>query len=174
MFKFNSNPSRKRTPLPTDPNNKEQTSNAPQRATAPNLAASQGMPEGNQPKPLNQGTNPAVEQRIDEIERQRIAFAKLNPDFDMRAEMENPQFVNYIWGNGLSVEDAFFLVHRDELLEEAANEAVAELQNRQNRISENGAAKIRPAMAKKNPKDLSDKEIDAIIERVRNGEKISF
>ena len=115
-----------------------------------------------------------IDQRIDEIEAQRQAFARQNPNFDMRTEMENPAFVNYVWGNGLSVEDAYFLVHREELLEQAGLEAVQEMLERRNRISENGAAKNRPAIARKNPKDLSDKEVDDIIERARRGEKISF
>ncbi|MBE5039889.1 hypothetical protein [Ructibacterium gallinarum] len=115
-----------------------------------------------------------IDQRIDEIEAQRQAFARQNPNFDMRAEMENPAFVNYVWGNGLSIEDAYFLVHREELLEQAGMEAVQEMLERRNRISENGAAKNRPAIARKNPKDLSDKEVDDIIERARRGEKISF
>ena len=45
---------------------------------------------------------------------------------------------------------------------------------RRDRIQENGTGKNSPASVKKNPKDMSDKEIDEIIERVRNGEKISF
>lgn len=119
--------------------------------------------------------NPTIDDsRNDEIEAQRIAFQKENPDFDMVEELNNPQFVNYIWANGLSVEDAFFLVHRDQLFEQARAEAMEELAQRQERIPENGAAKIRPAIAKKNPKDLTGKEIEAIIERARKGEKISF
>ncbi|MBQ4145646.1 MAG: hypothetical protein IJD36_03355 [Clostridia bacterium] len=115
-----------------------------------------------------------ADSRNEEIEAQRIAFQKENPDFDMAAELENPQFVNYIWANGLSVEDAFFLVHREELLEQARLDAMEELAQRQERIPENGAAKNRPAIAKKNPKDLTGKEIESIIERARKGEKITF
>ena len=120
------------------------------------------------------GSNPAAMQRIAEIESQRLALMRKNPDFDMKAEMQNPAFVNYVWGNNLTVEDAYFLVHREELLEQARTEAMEALLARRARIPENGIAKSRPAIAKKNPKDLSDKEIDAIIERVRNGETISF
>ncbi len=115
-----------------------------------------------------------AEQKVQEIEAQRIAFAKKNPDFDMKTEMENPAFKNYLWGNGLTVEEAYFLAHREDLLENARRDALSSLAERQGRMVENGAAKNRPAIAKKNPKDLTDKEIDAIIERVRNGEKITF
>ncbi len=124
--------------------------------------------------PMAKGVDPRMEQRVDEIEKQRMEFSRKNPDFDMREELKNPQFVEYIWVKGLTVEEAYFLVHREELMEKAREEALAELSQRKERIQENGAGKNHPAIAKKNPKDLSDKEIDDIIERVRRGEKVSF
>lgn len=164
MFNFTSNTKNRQQTLPTDPA-AAQTSKAP--------AAAAGT-QNSQMQQSTQSADPYVEQRIDEIESQRIAFQRQNPDFDMKAEMQNPDFVNYVWGKGLTVEEAYFLVHRRELLNQARSEAMEELMARRERIAENGAAKNRPAIAKKNPKDLSDKEIDAIIERVRKGEKITF
>lgn len=120
------------------------------------------------------GADAYAERRIEEIDAQRMAFAAKNPDFDMKTEMQNPAFVNYVWGNNLSVEDAYLLVHMEEIVDSARAEAIEEFRNAQNRIPENGASKNRPAMTSKNPKDLTDKEIDAIIERARNGEKITF
>ena len=35
--------------------------------------------------------NPNADSRNEEIEAQRIAFMKVNPDFDMATELENPQ-----------------------------------------------------------------------------------
>ncbi len=112
--------------------------------------------------------------RIKELESQLQEFAKQNPDFDMTAEMDNPQFVKYVWRNGLTIEEAYFLAHRDEILQEAVSESYTRMANRRDRIAENGAGKNSPASVKKNPKEMSDEEVDAIIERVRNGEKISF
>ena len=88
--------------------------------------------------------------------------------------MQNPEFAKYVLAMGLSIEDAFYLVHKDEIIQEEIQAALNRLAARRERISENGAGKNSPAVVKKNPKDMSDKEIDAIIERVRNGEKISF
>ena len=65
-----------------------------------------------------------AEQKVQEIEAQRIAFAKKNPGFDMKTELENPAFKNYLWVNGLTVEEAYFLAHREELLENARTEAL--------------------------------------------------
>lgn len=109
----------------------------------------------------------AIDRRIAEIEEQRIAFSRQNPDFDMKKEMENPTFVNYVWGNNLSVEDAYYLTHRNDTVAKAAP-------IRKPRITENGASKNRPAITRKNPAELSDAEIDSIIQRVKNGEHISF
>lgn len=134
-----------------------------------------GASENREPAPAQApGGNPEIERRVDEIEAQRLAFLRKNPDFDMKTEMQNPKFVNYVWGKNLDLEDAFFLTHREEILEQVRAEALEELTRRRERIPENGAGKNRPAIAKKNPGDLTDKEIDAIIERAKKGEKITF
>lgn len=151
MLHFSGNKGKQ--PLPTAPNPEEEV-----RKTAP--APNQSDAE--------------ADKKSAEIEAQRLAFVRKNPDFDMKAEMENSAFVNYVWGNGLTVEEAYFLVHREELLKQAASEAVEAFLQKRDKIPENGTVKTVPAIAKKNPKDLSDKEVDAIIERARNGETISF
>lgn len=119
-------------------------------------------------------TDDNVAARVNEIEEQRKAFMSQNPDFDIRIEMENPDFKKYLIINGLSVEEAYFLAHREEIMENYAGNSMSKAALRRNRIYENGAGKNSPAVVRKNPKDLSDKEIDSIIERVNNGEKISF
>ena len=167
MFKFNQTAGKQRT-IPANTNGMAMQK-APAYGTLKN-----NIPADQPKNPQTAATDPEIERMIDEIEAQRIEFSKKYPDFDMRAEMENPQFANYVWGNGLSIEDAFFLTHKEEIIEEQVNAAVTEILSRRDRISENGAAKNRPAIAKKNPKDLSDKEVDAIIERAKNGEKITF
>lgn len=126
------------------------------------------------PSPQTAGENPAVTARMSEIEAQRQAFLQKNPSFDMKAEMQNKDFVNYVWGSNLSIEDAYYLVHREELLEQARLSGMEAALKRSNRVPENGTAKSRPAIAKKSPKDLSDKEVDAIIARAKNGETITF
>ena len=134
-----------------------------------------GMPETAANNGALKGTeNPAVAARLSEIDAQRQALLQKNPDFDMKAEMENQDFINYVWGNNLSVEDAYYLVHREELLEQARLDGMQMALKRSNRVPENGTLKSRPAIAKKSPKDLSDKEVDAIIARAKNGETITF
>ncbi len=122
--------------------------------------------------PANQDA--LINSRIEEIEAQRREFMKKMPDFDMKAELQNPQFAAYVVKNRLTIEEAYFLVHRDELIGMAVSEALSRMAARRDRIAENGAGKNNAVSVKKNPKEMSDKEIDAIIERVRNGEKITF
>lgn len=55
-----------------------------------------------------------INKRTSEIDAQVKEFSEKNPNFDMRREMQNPKFCNYVWGNGLSIEDAYYLCHREE------------------------------------------------------------
>lgn len=114
-----------------------------------------------------------INSKVQELEKQHLEFIKKNPEFDIKAEMENPVFKNYVLGAGLSIEDAYILTHKEEILG-ALEKKTSKRTAMSDRIAENGAGKNSPASVKKNPKDMSDKEIDAIIERVNRGEKISF
>lgn len=145
---------------------------APQNDMGGVPAASYGAEQGGMTADL--ANDSQITSKIEGIEAQRREIMKRNPDFDMKAEMQNPQFVEHIWRMGLPVEDAYFLVHRDEIISDAVNSALERISMRRSRIAENGAGKNSPAVVKKNPKEMSDKEIDDIIERVQNGEKISF
>ena len=153
--------------------------NTQKKQTAPNMNAQ--VQGGNNPTamPASESGVAATQEdyvnnRVAEIEAQRREFMAKKPDFDMQAELQNPDFAKYLMKNGLSVEDAYFLAHRDEIIETAVKNAFSRFSARQNRITENGIGKNSAAVVKKNPKDMSDKEIDSIIERVNNGEKISF
>lgn len=132
------------------------------------------VPQEQMQNGMNDEQRAFIKARAEELENQRRDFMRKRPDFDLEAEMQNPDFAKYVLAMGLSIEDAFYLVHRDEIIQEEIQTALNRLAVRRDRISENGAGKNSPAVVKKNPKDMSDKEIDAIIERVRNGEKISF
>ena len=135
-----------------------------------NSAASNYKEEGNFD---NAQREAYINSKVQELEEQCLEFLKKNPNFDMRAEMENPVFKNYVLGCGLSIEDAYILTHKEEIFGALANKT-AKRSAVSDRIAENGAGKNSPVSVKKNPKDMSDKEIDAIIARVNRGEKISF
>ncbi|HIV86150.1 MAG TPA: hypothetical protein H9900_05000 [Candidatus Monoglobus merdigallinarum] len=124
-------------------------------------------PESGAALPDDSGLTEYIRERTAEIDRQVEEFSRKNPGFDIRRELRNPQFCTYVWENGLSIEDAYYLTHRREMNAFSMPE--------QRRITENGAARTGGSgMLKKNPAEMSDEEIDEIAERVRRGEKISF
>lgn len=113
-----------------------------------------------------------INMRIAQIDSEVQEFSRKNPNFDMKREMQNPVFCTYVWGNELSVEDAYYLTHKDD---RANGRMGSPAERPAARISENGTGRTAGSgMVKKNPKDLSDEELDDIVKRVRNGEKISF
>ena len=67
---------------------------------------------------------------IDKLEQQGEALKAIIPNFDMRTEMKNPTFVRLTSPSvGLSVEDAFYAVHRREM--QAQSMQVAAQQTKQ-------------------------------------------
>ena len=172
MFNFNTN-KRNAEPSMNTAMHTNGSGNMPSRqggqAANINTVPQNGMQNG-----MNTEQQAFIRARAEELENQRRDFMRKRPDFDLETEMQNPEFAKYVLAMGLSIEDAFYLVHKDEIIQEEIQTALNRLAARRERISENGAGKNSPAVVKKNPKDMSDKEIDAIIERVRNGEKISF
>lgn len=172
MFNFNTN--RRRSEADMLPSNGEMSNGGYDANLAAESNGAQASYTMQNPEDLGYTQNPAASARADEINNQSLAFAAKNPGFDMKAEITNPKFVEYVFKNGLSIEDAYFLVHREDLIRDEVMKAMNRAAMRRDRIQENGTGKNSPASVKKNPKDMSDKEIDEIIERVRNGEKISF
>ena len=112
--------------------------------------------------------------RINATMRQAMEFKQKNPDFDMNAEIHNEQFKNYIIKNNMTVEDAYYLTHRAEMEQKAMDSVVSNINARNARIVENGAGNVHPAQARINPNNLKDSDIDNILQRVANGEKIEL
>lgn len=123
-------------------------------------------------------------QHIEGLVRQADAFRQKMPSFDMRKEMSDPNFVRLTSpGVGLSVEDAYYVLHREELqqnaMRAAAQQTKQEIANtmRANRArpSENG---VRASSAvedvRSDPRKLSRADHREIKRRVMNGEKIAF
>lgn len=148
--------------------------NTNKRNTEPSMQTAAGEGRGGYLGAIGESNDAFIRSGIDKIEAQRREIERKIPGFDMRRELENPKFANYVFGNGISLEDAYYLVHRDEIIVEEVNKVMQRLSERRGRIAENAAGKNSPAAVKKNPRDMTDQEIDSIIERVQNGEKISF
>lgn len=67
-----------------------------------------------------------IDEHIAKLEEQGNALKEIFPDFDLRTELQSPTFKRLTSpGVGLSVEDAYYAVHRKEI-QAAASKAVAQ------------------------------------------------
>lgn len=103
------------------------------------------------------------------------------PGFDLRQELENPQFRRLTSPEvGVSVSDAYWLIHRAELQGKAMQVTAQKVQQKlsqsmQNprRPAENGARAVSPALdVRDDPSKWSRQDRDEVRRRVRNGERI--
>ena len=103
------------------------------------------------------------------------------PSFDLRAELQNPQFVNLLRSN-VDVRTAYEVLHKDEIIpaamQFAAKTAEQKLANKiiagGARPTENGNSSQGAAVVKDDVASLSRADRKEIIRRVQRGEKISF
>ena len=103
------------------------------------------------------------------------------PNFDLALESQNPEFIDYLT-KGVPLDKAFMLTHLDEFMNgnnnavasEAKNSVVSQIRMRNERPAEASVKNSRAVIRKSNVNELTNEDIDAIIERVRRGEKISF
>lgn len=107
---------------------------------------------------------------------------QLYPNFDLAQELENEEFRNdLINSSGKSLRKAYESAHLQEIIEGAiqttamkAREAVTNnIRARGMRPTENGT-RSGSVSVKKNVNDLTDKDIDKILQRVKAGDIISF
>lgn len=103
------------------------------------------------------------------------------PNFDLGSELENEDFFGGL-NRGLSVREAFFLAHMDDILsgsnaaaqQSATKQAVDNFRQRAARPVENGSNHKPAIIRKTDPSKFTDEDIDEIVRRVRRGETISF
>lgn len=122
-------------------------------------------PYGNESRNANINGYDGSKARFYEIKKQADEYQKKNPSFNMAEEMQNRNFCYLVFKLGVSVEDAYFLVHKEEILKEKGNG---------NRITENGAFKNQGIQTKLNPEKFSDEDVAKILDRIQDGESITF
>ena len=124
-----------------------------------------------------------LRQHFQNLAQQGEEMKKIYPDFDLRREMENETFRRLVAPNsGLKVSDAFFAVHHAELEPQAmaygyqrAQQQISNtLQANRARPVEGPLKKGQSANVAIDPKAMSRKERENLIERARRGEKIIF
>ena len=106
---------------------------------------------------------------------------KVYPSFDLRAEMNNPKFVDLLRSN-IDVRTAYEVLHKDEIIPAAMQFTAKTVESKLAksiaangaRPSENGMASQSAAVVKSDVSQLSKADRAEIIRRVQRGEKIRF
>lgn len=113
--------------------------------------------------------------------KQEQDVKNIYPAFDMKAEMQNPEFVNLLRAN-VDLRTAYEVLHRDEIIPAAMQFAAKTVeQNISKKIaangarpSENGAGSQAPAVVKSDVSKLTKQDIDEVARRVARGERVTF
>lgn len=106
---------------------------------------------------------------------------KVYPSFDLRAEMNNPKFVDLLRSN-IDVRTAYEVLHKDEIIPAAMqftaqtveSKLAKKIASNGARPSENGMTSQSAAVVKSDVSQLSKEDRAEIIRRVQRGEKIRF
>ena len=106
---------------------------------------------------------------------------KIYPSFDLKAEMNNPQFVSLLRSN-IDVRTAYEVTHKDEIISGAMqftaqtveSKLAKKIASNGARPTENGMASQSAAVVKSDVSQLSKADRAEIIRRVQRGEKIRF
>ena len=106
---------------------------------------------------------------------------KVYPSFDIKAEMNNPKFVDLLRSN-IDVRTAYEVLHKDEIIPAAMqftaqtveSKLAKKIASNSARPSENGMSSQSAAVVKSDVSQLSKADRAEIIRRVQRGEKIRF
>ena len=126
-----------------------------------------------------------IQQHFIRLEQQSEAMKKVFPNFDLRTELQNPAFARMTSPNvGISVEDAYYAVHRNEI-QTAAMQITAEktaqkisnaIQAGARRPDESGASSQAPSVTTFDYRNASREQREALKQRIRQaaarGEKL--
>ena len=121
------------------------------------------------------------QQHIIKLEQQGEAMKKVFPNFDLRKELQNPAFARMTSPNvGISVEDAYYAVHRNEIqaasMQVAAQKTAQKISNAiasgSRRPDENGTSGQAPTVTTFDYRNMSPEQRKSLKDRIRSGEKI--
>ena len=113
---------------------------------------------------------------IQKLEQQGEAFKSIVPNFDLRTEMQNPTFARLTSPSvGLSVEDAFYAVHRKEMqaqsMQVAARQATQMISNAiqsgTHRPDETGVSSQAPSVSRFDYKNATPAQRKALKDEIR-------
>ena len=126
-----------------------------------------------------------IQEHIQKLEQQGEALKKVFPSFDLRTELKNPVFARMTApGVGLSVEDAYYAVHRNEIqvasMQAAAQKTAQKISNAiqsgSRRPDEAGISSQAPSVTTFDYRNASKEQRDALKKRIyeakARGEKV--
>lgn len=145
-------------------------------------ALAEGKPVAEVKQQANQNLEQQkIQQHIQKLQEQGEAMKQTFPNFDLRTELQNPAFARMTSpGVGLSVEDAYYAVHRKEI-QAAAMQVTAQktaqklsnsIQANQRRPEENGTSGQAASVTTFDYAKASKADREALKARIRRGEKI--
>lgn len=113
---------------------------------------------------------------------QAKATQNVYPSFDLRTEMQNPKFVDLLKAPGVDVRTAYEVMHKDEIIPAAMQFTAKTVEKKLTdkiiangaRPNENGISSQSASVVKSDVSKLSKADINEVIRRVAQGEKISF
>lgn len=103
------------------------------------------------------------------------------PSFDLRAEMNNPQFIDLLKAN-IDVRTAYEVIHKDDIIPAAMQFTAKTVEQKLTkkiiangaRPTENGISSQSSVVTKSDVSQLSKADIAEVMRRVARGERISF
>ena len=126
-----------------------------------------------------------IQEHIQKLEQQGEAMKKVFPSFDLRTELKNPTFARMTApGVGLSVEDAYYAVHRNEIQmaamqatqRQTAQKISNAIQSGSRRPDEAGISSQAPSVTTFDYRNASKEQRDALKKRIyeakARGEKV--
>ena len=124
----------------------------------------------------------SVDEFYQRMETESAALKEKYPAFDLESELQNPEFVKLMKVPGMSVDTAFTVIHKDELIPSAMQYTAQKVQEnvvnnimaKGTRPAENGIAGGNAVISKTDPSQLTSKDLAEIRRRVARGEKIAF
>lgn len=125
----------------------------------------------------------ALRQHFARLAKQGEELKQTFPDFDLMREMQNPAFVRMTApGTGVSVKDAFYAVHGEDIQREsmqyaavqAGRRIAASVQAGASRPVENGIQAASPVMIGIDIHSMNKKQREEYRRRIHNGETINF
>ena len=126
-----------------------------------------------------------IQQHIQKMEQQGEALKKTFPNFDLRKELQNPAFARMTAPNvGISVEDAYYAVHRNEIqtaamqvtAQQTAKKIANSIQSGHRRPAENGTSGQAASVTTFDYRNASREQREALKRQIRKaaarGEKV--